>query len=425
MTASYALFLFALCLIGLGFSVIQIAANPYVLALGPEKTGSGRLNLAAGFSSVGTTLGPLIGGWLIFRVFARPGEPSLNTVRGPYLVCAAGFGLLILLFSRLRLPQLNSTAPVTRSWGPLAMPAVWLSVLAVFFYVGTEVTIGSSIVNFLGLPAIAGMTHDEASRSLSIYWCGLMAGRFMGAAALSRASPRVKRAALALIPTTALVAVNVAFGWQSALHYALCLVLLVAAFVTGGLSSARLLLLFSVAMMLLLGVGIWTSGATARWAILGTGLFCSIMWSNIFSLALEGLGPLRNQTSALLVMAISGAAILPPLQGALRTDGACRPRSSCHCWRWRMSRCMRGTSIGLPGCPRRSSFQQDPWRLCWLRARYFLVLPIEGRVYIAGMILHGVRYPSEPPNLACAPHQAWEYRWEPENVRQMFMESCV
>jgi FHS family L-fucose permease-like MFS transporter len=316
MTASYGLFLCALCLIGLGFSMIQIAANPYVLALGPEKTGSSRLNLAAGFSSVGTTLGPLIGGWLIFRVFAHAGEPSLNTVRGPYLICAAGFGLLILLFSRLRLPQLNSAAPVARSWGPLAIPAVWLSVLAVFFYVGTEVTIGSSIVNFLGLPAIAGMTHDEASRSLSIYWCGLMAGRFMGAAALSGASPRAKRATLALIPATALLAVNIAFGWQSALHYALCLVLLVAAFVTGGLSSARLLMLFSVAVMLLLGLGIWTSGATARWAILGTGLFCSIMWSNIFSLALEGLGPLKNQTSALLVMAISGAAILPPLQGA-------------------------------------------------------------------------------------------------------------
>ncbi len=317
MTASYALFLFALCLIGLGFSLIQIAANPYVLALGPEKTGSSRLNLAAGFSSVGTTLGPLIGGWLIFRVFARPGEPSLNTVRGPYLICAASFGLLIVLFSMLRLPQLNSAAPVARSWGPLAMPTVWLGVLAVFFYVGTEVTIGSSIVNFLGLLSIGGMTHAEASRSLSIYWCGLMAGRFMGAAALSGAPPRVKRTVLAIIPVTALLAVTVVFGRQAALHYAPCLVLVVAAFVTGGLSSARLLLLFSVAMMLLLGLGIWTSGATARWAILGTGLFCSIMWSNIFSLALEGLGPLKNQASALLVMAISGAAILPPLQGAV------------------------------------------------------------------------------------------------------------
>ena len=73
MTASYVLFLFALCLIGLGFSMIQIAANPYVLALGPERTGSSRLNLAAGFSSVGTTLGPLIGGWLIFRSLWYPG----------------------------------------------------------------------------------------------------------------------------------------------------------------------------------------------------------------------------------------------------------------------------------------------------------------------------------------------------------------
>src|SRR6201996_3226323 len=316
MIASYVLFLFALCLIGLGFSMIQIAANPYVLALGPERTGSSRLNLAAGFSSVGTTLGPLIGGWLIFRVFANPGEPALDTVRGPYLICAAAFGLLIVFFSMLRLPQPDSAAPVARGWGPLAIPAVWLSVLAVFFYVGTEVTIGSSIVNFLGLPAIAGMSHAEASRSLSIYWCGLMAGRFMGAAALSGTSPRTKRAALALIPAITLLCIFAVFGGQSVIHYTPVLALLLVAFVAGGLSSARLLLLFSFAMMVLLGLGIWTSGAAARWAILGTGLFCSIMWSNIFSLALEGLGPLRNQTSALLVMAISGAAILPPLQGA-------------------------------------------------------------------------------------------------------------
>lgn len=317
MAASYPVFLMALFVIGVGFAMIQIAANPYVLALGPERTGSSRLNLAAGFSSVGTTLGPLVGGWLIFRYFSHPGEPALNTVRGPYLICCVAFVILAMLFLRLRLPLVQAASPVQRGWGAIAVPSVLFSVLAIFLYVGTEVTIGSSIVNFLGLPNIAGMTHVEASRSLALYWCGLMAGRFMGAGALSELSKRAKLALLILVPGAMLIVVAYCFGRSGALHYAPCLLLLVISFALGQISTARLLLLFSLAMMALLILGICSSGASARWAILGTGLFCSIMWSNIFSLALHGLGALKNQAAALLVMAISGAAVLPPLQGAV------------------------------------------------------------------------------------------------------------
>ncbi len=314
---SYSLFLFGLFVIGLGFAMIQIAANPYVIALGPEATGSSRLNLAAGFSSVGTTLGPLLGGWLIFRVFSDPGSSPLNTVRGPYLICCVAFLLLAFLFSALRLPAIQAERPPRRNWGALALPSVLLSVLAIFLYVGTEVTIGSSIVNFLGLPGIAGLTHEEASRSLALYWCGLMAGRFMGATALSNLSGRAKTGLMTLIPAGMLLAVAYFFGRWAALHYLPCLVLLLISFVLGQVSPARLLFLFAVCMMALLIVAIACSGSTARWAILGTGLFCSIMWSNIFSLALQGLGRFKNQAAALLIMAISGAAILPPLQGAV------------------------------------------------------------------------------------------------------------
>jgi FHS family L-fucose permease-like MFS transporter len=113
------------------------------------------------------------------------------------------------------------------------------------------------------------------------------------------------------------VVIACSYGGYAALHFLPCLVLLLISFALGEASPARLLLLFATAMMVLLIVGISCSGATARWAILGTGLFCSIMWSNIFSLALQGLGPLKNQAAALLIMAISGAAVLPPLQGAV------------------------------------------------------------------------------------------------------------
>lgn len=314
---SYSFFLSALFIIGLGFAIIQIAANPYVIALGPERTASSRLNLAAGFNSVGTTIGPMVGGWLIFQVFARPGAQLIEAVKLPYLCSSGLFLLLAVAFCFLHLPQLTRHERIARGWGALAYPHTVLGVVAIFMYVGSEVSIGSSIVNFLGLPKVAGLSHAMASRFLSLYWGGLMAGRFMGAIALSNLAAKRKNLFLAMVPVVAFGAVAATSGWTNAMHYGVCLVLLLCAFFAGASSPPRMLTIFCVFNIALLATGSIAAGAVAWWAILGTGLFCSIMWSNIFSLAIEGLGPLQSQASSLLVMAILGAAIIPPIQGAM------------------------------------------------------------------------------------------------------------
>jgi FHS family L-fucose permease-like MFS transporter len=215
--------------------------------------------------------------------------------------------------------------------------------LAIFMYVGGEVTVGSSIVNFLGTAPLGGLPHETASSYLAFYWGGLMIGRFMGAFALSdiRSSrknllvggvPAVAFLFIALLPRIAsalggvpalaafldpssVAKIGAVCSGGNAVHYGVLLGVLLLAFYLGESSPHRMLALFSAVIIALLGVGILSSGDTAKWAVLGVGMFCSVMWSNIFSLAIEGLGPLKSQGSSLLVMAVLGGAILPPAQG--------------------------------------------------------------------------------------------------------------
>ncbi|OGV67708.1 MAG: hypothetical protein A2283_15715 [Lentisphaerae bacterium RIFOXYA12_FULL_48_11] len=127
----------------------------------------------------------------------------------------------------------------------------------------------------------------------------------------------LKHALVVLVPIVAFVTVSIVTPWADALPYGILLVGLLVAFFLGEASANRMLALFGVLIIALLATGMMTTGETAKWAVLGVGLFCSVMWSNIFSLAIEGLGPMKSQASSLLVMAILGGAILPPLQGAM------------------------------------------------------------------------------------------------------------
>jgi len=313
---SYGSFIVALFIMGLGFAMIQIAANPYVILLGSERTASGRLNLAQGFNSAGTTLGPVVGGWLIFQVFSRPGAHPAEAVKAPYLCCSVVFLVLSVGFGLSRLPGFANKAEKKRSRGALAYPHTVLGIVAIFMYVGSEVSIGSSLINFLGMPKIAGLSHVEASRYLSFYWGGLMAGRFMGGFAISDMAATSKRLLLLLVPVTVFGIAGLVSGWSDAIHYGVILAVILLVFIAVPANPPRMLTIFSLMIITLLVIGWSGSGSVAEWAVLGTGLFCSIMWSNIFSLAIEGLGPLKSQASSLLIMAILGAAIIPPLQGA-------------------------------------------------------------------------------------------------------------
>jgi len=144
-----------------------------------------------------------------------------------------------------------------------------------------------------------------------------MIGRFMGAFALSELRGWLKHTLVMLVPVAAFCTIWVLAGSASTLHYGVPLTILLVAFFLGEASPQRMLCLFSGLIIALLVTGMMTTGETAKWSILGIGLFCSVMWSNIFALAIEGLGPLKSQGSSLLVMAILGGALLPPLQGAV------------------------------------------------------------------------------------------------------------
>ncbi|HEY3864375.1 MAG TPA: sugar MFS transporter [Verrucomicrobiae bacterium] len=340
---SYPFFLMAFFIVGLGLAMLQIAANPYVTILGPESTASSRLNLSQAFNSFGTTIGPIIGGWLIFTLLSKQTEHGAASVKIPYLCFAGVFVLLAIFFKFAHLPSFTNTEKIEQGLGALKHPHTALGMLAIFMYVGGEVTMGSLIISYLGLPALGGLQKDVASKFLAFFWGGLMIGRFMGAFALSDIRGAVKNTLVVLVPAvafllmalwpqiagflsgvpvfnayfdpSAVATVNLVCNWHNVAIYGGFLGVLLIAFFLGSGGAHRMLALFSIVIIALLLVSMSSKGDAAKWSILGVGMFCSVMWSNIFSLAIEGLGPQKSQASSLLVMAILGGAVLPPLQG--------------------------------------------------------------------------------------------------------------
>ena len=312
---SYALFLAGLFVVGLGFAMLQIAANPYVTILGPERTASSRLNLAQAFNSVGTTIGPLIGGYLIFQYFAKTGAHGAESVKVPYIAFCVVFLVLAAVFFFTHLPHIVGEGKIERGAGALKHPQVILGALAIFMYVGGEVSVGSSIINFLGQKSVAGLDPVEASKYVSLFWGGMLIGRFMGAVELSEMKKTNKQLLLVAIPAVAVAILAALRGWAIVGNYLPLLAVCWLLFQFGRALAGRTLLIFSATIMVLLAVAIAIGGRLAMWCVVGVGLFTSIGWPNIFSLALEGMGVYKSQVSSLLVMSVLGGALLPPLQG--------------------------------------------------------------------------------------------------------------
>jgi FHS family L-fucose permease-like MFS transporter len=317
---SYAFFLTALFILGLGFTILQIAANPYVAILGTEETAAGRLNLSQGFNSLGTTIAPLIGGYLIFKYFAGSHVTGADSVKIPYLFFSGLFILLALFIKFAHLPVFSNNENIEKSAGALKFRHLNLGIIAIFMYVGGEVCIGSILISFLGLPEIAGLKPADASIYVAFYWGGLMIGRFMGAISLSNINNKLKQALVLMVPILAFSIIWYLKGFDIAKIYGIFLVLNYLAFLFGKSLPARTLFIFALCAVCLLVTSLFTQGSVAMWTVIGIGLFNSIMWSNIFTLAISGLGKDTSQGSSLLVMAILGGALLPVLQGFL-ADG--------------------------------------------------------------------------------------------------------
>ncbi|BBN83336.1 MFS transporter [Pseudoalteromonas sp. A25] len=268
----YWLFLGALFVLASGITVLQVSANPYVAALGPVKTASSRLNLAQALNSLGTTVGPYVGGLLFFGTAgATAAEAGAESVKVPYLMLAGALLSIAIVFAFLKLPTIESHTEEkdckAKEHSLIDAPHLVMGVGAIFCYVGAEVAIGSFLVNYFAQPNIAGLAEHDAAKLISYYWGGAMIGRFIGSVVLQKVAP------------------------SKALTFnALCIVALLALTMS-------------------------TNGSLAMWAVLAVGLFNSIMFPTIFSVAIEGLGSLTSKGSGWLCLAIVGGAIVPLIQG--------------------------------------------------------------------------------------------------------------
>jgi MFS transporter, FHS family, L-fucose permease len=285
MLQSYEMFLVALFLLASSITLLQVAANPYVAVIGSPQTASSRLNLVQAFNSLGTTLAPLFGAYLIFGrspsgtmhgalpLTAQQRTADIHTVELPYVMIAVVLLALAWLVWRVRMPDLGSeTRRAARA--ERAKHSLWrhrnlvFGVPAIVLYMICEIGIGSTLVNFISQPHIGDMTHEQAGRYAALYWGGAMTGRFVGAWLLRRVSPE------------------------------------------------RLLAAASIGALTLAGIAITSSGHLALWCLLAVGLCHSIMFPTIFTLGIRGLGPLTEEGSGLLIMAIAGGG-LAELQGPL------------------------------------------------------------------------------------------------------------
>ncbi|MCL8537267.1 sugar MFS transporter [Chryseobacterium gallinarum] len=316
----YPLFLGALFILGLGFTVLQITANAYVSLLGSEESASSRLNMTQAFNAFGTTIAPVLGGHLIFELFSEPdGTFSAVATRIPYLIFAAILLLVGLLISRVKLPSFQmETEETLQGWGALKFNHLKFGVFTMFCYVGGEVAVGSFIISFLE----ETMKFNEAisKNYLSLYWGGAMIGRFLGAISLNQSMSQAKKAVFMLGAATLVFLVifsivNLSFAQIS--FFLVFILLNFAAFFVGKAAPARTLSIFAAINVILLISTMVNHGEMAMYSVLGIGIFNSIMFSNIYTLAISGLGKYTSQGSSLVVMAILGGAIVPILQGYL------------------------------------------------------------------------------------------------------------
>ena len=312
---SYMFFLGALFCLGLGITILQIAANPYAALLGKEETASSRLNLAQGVNSLGTVIGPLFGGYLIFEYFFNGSDLEASSVKIPYLFFAAIFILLSVIVKATPFPEFHKKDSPEKGLGVFKYPQLVFGVVAIFMAVGAEVAIGSLLINFFGLDYIAGLAPYQASKFVAFYWGGLMIGRLLGAISFSGIKTVTKTLLMTAIIIIALSVIAYSHGTRITAIYAFLLFLNLLAFRLGKSLPGKTVGVFSLIIILLLLFSFFTKGQIAMWSIIGIGLFASIMWSNIFTLAIRGLGNYTSQGSSLLIMAILGAALVPPIQG--------------------------------------------------------------------------------------------------------------
>jgi MFS transporter, FHS family, L-fucose permease len=284
---SYPLFLMALIVLAAGITCLQVAANPYVTVLGKPQTASSRLNLTQAFNSLGTFLAPFFGGLLILSAAPKSMEEiralapdalrayrlhEAATVKLPYIGLGIALVLLAVAIGSFKLPKIPQAQHAV---GEKVSDSIWkhpnliFGAIAIFVYVGAEVSIGSFLVNYFSQPEIGGFTEKVAASFVAFYWGGAMVGRFIGSGLLQK------------------------------------------------MKTGHLLGICAVCAAALVAISMLSTGHFAMWSIILVGFFNSIMFPSIFTLGVAELGPLTGDGSGIMIMAIVGGALIPLAQGAI------------------------------------------------------------------------------------------------------------
>jgi MFS transporter, FHS family, L-fucose permease len=284
---SYPLFLIALIVLAAGITCLQVAANPYVTVLGKADTASSRLNLTQAFNSLGTFLAPFFGGFLILSAAPKTMEEiramapdalqayrlhEAATVKLPYIGLGIALVLLAIAIGSFKLPKIPQAQ---HKVGEKVNDSIWnhpnliFGAIAIFVYVGAEVSIGSFLVNYFSQADIGGLTEKAAASFVALYWGGAMVGRFIGSGLLQK------------------------------------------------IKTGHLLGLCAVCAAALVTISMISTGHFAMWSIILVGFFNSIMFPSIFTLGVAELGPLTGDGSGIMIMAIVGGALIPLAQGAV------------------------------------------------------------------------------------------------------------
>ncbi len=277
---SYEVTLFALFVIASGITLLQVAANPYVAVVGKPETASARLNLVQAFNSAGATLAPLFGGYLILgRTIsgtAAASAPALTpaerladaqSVVLPYVIVAVVLAILAVVIARFPLPAMGAATQRSEKADRQGQ-SLWkhrnlvFGIPAIFIYLIAEIGVGNLFINFVSQPEIGNLTHQQASNYLFLLWGGMMVGRLIGA------------------------------------------------FVMQKVDAGRVLGFAAIGATIVMLIAASTSGHVAMWALISVGLFHSIMFPTIFTLGIKGLGPLTEEGSGLLIMAIAGGSLV-------------------------------------------------------------------------------------------------------------------
>ncbi len=326
---SFPFFLTALFTVGLGFSIQQIVANPLAIKMGSPSTGAHRLTLAGGVNSFGTTVGAILLGIALFGMGDNKTTTlSLEDIKLPFIILGIAFIVVAIFmnFSKIEDPVKEEVAVIEHAhekFNVLDYPQLYLGMLAIFIYVGTEVTIISNLPALLHTAEFGNILEDAISPFIALYWGSLMIGRWNGGVNVFETSNLVNTALKFIVPALAfgvIIGANVFAGHDvSAFYiYPIWILLFIGVSFIGGKNAGKTLMLFGIAGLLMMVLGlVWTDPHIAKFFLISGGLFLSIMWPSIFDLAISGLGKNTGKASSFLIMMILGGGVIPLLQGRI------------------------------------------------------------------------------------------------------------